>query len=59
MMKEGEMWTLESLRDPGLPTRTYFYMQGKNVVSPYFNDAKEAEEWLSENVLIQKTKDNA
>ena len=55
MMKEGEMWTLESLRDPGLPTRTYFYMQGKNVVSPYFNDAKEAES-SSERLISAPTK---
>ena len=58
-MTDDSDMVLESIRDPGLPTFTFFYTQNKRVVSPYFNSGEEARQWLSEHVSIQKTNDNA
>jgi hypothetical protein len=58
MLDESEM-RLESLRDAGLPTFTYFYTQYSKVVSPYFNSIDEAKEWLTHNDFIQKINDNS
>lgn len=51
MLDEDDM-LLESIRDPGLPTYTFFYtsISTNKIVSPYFNSSQEAKEWLSENV---------
>jgi hypothetical protein len=40
---------LVKYRDAGLPTFTYFWISKENrVLSPYFNSAEEAENWLLE-----------
>jgi hypothetical protein len=38
---------LVQYRDAGLPTYTYFWVsEDHRVLSPYFDSAKEAEDWL-------------
>lgn len=40
--------TLVKYRDAGMITYTFFYVNDKKqIVSPYFDTEREAEEWLS------------
>ena len=34
-------------RDIGMTTHTYFWTKDKKIISPFFNDEKEAREWLN------------
>lgn len=55
-MRFGD-YVLLSLRDPGLPTFTYFWvkeqkgegMKSEKIVSPYFNSEQEACIWAENN----------
>ena len=37
---------LESCRDTGMSTYTYFWTVNKKVISPYFNTDTEANDWM-------------
>jgi hypothetical protein len=43
-MEDTDMY-LEKIRDPGMPTYTYFFKIGERIVSPYFNSEQEAIDW--------------
>lgn len=49
MIDESDM-ILQSIRDPGLPTHTFFYasLSTNKIVSPYFDSPDEAKEWLKQ-----------
>lgn len=51
MLDESDM-LLESIRDPGLPTYTFFYtsITTNKIVSPYFNSSQEAKDWLKDQI---------
>lgn len=56
MKEEARMgdYVLVSLRDPGLPTYTWFWMKEdkcgyEHVVSPYFSNSEEAMVWADNN----------
>jgi hypothetical protein len=58
-MTDASDMILESIRDPGLPTYTFFYTINNRIVSPYFNSSSEALEWLSDNVSNQTSTNNS
>lgn len=40
-------YVLVQYRDAYMPTYTFFWISGKKIMSPYFNDEESANEWLS------------
>ena len=51
-----EKYILVNIRDPGLPTHTWFWTKEKLSagnhtirVSPFFNSEKDAKKWMEEN----------
>ena len=46
-MNQPKLPELIKYRDIGMNTYTYFWTKDKKIISPFFNNEKEAKEWLN------------